>query len=97
MSQKKRDIITFKADASLMAELRQVPNRSEFIRSAILAALDSTCPVCSGTGILSPNQRRHWDAFASQHKVEECGQCSEFHLVCQSHPDDGLHESAVVE
>ena len=32
---KKQDVITFKVDESLREALEQVPNRSEFIRSAI--------------------------------------------------------------
>ena len=35
---KKREIITFKVDDALRKALQSVPNRSEFIRSAILAA-----------------------------------------------------------
>ena len=47
---KKTDIITFKVDATLLEALRGIENRSEFIRSAILSALDNVCPLCRGTG-----------------------------------------------
>jgi hypothetical protein len=79
---KKAEVLTFKADASLLDAMKGIPNRSEFIRSAILAALDSACPLCVGTGILSPNQKKHWDAFARDHAVEECADCNELILVC---------------
>ncbi len=65
----KESVVTFKVDTSLLTALRSVPNRSEFIRSAILAALENYCPVCSGTGVLTPNQRSHWDAFARAHTI----------------------------
>jgi len=39
----KQDIITFKADRALVAAMRGVPNRSAFIRTAILAALENGC------------------------------------------------------
>ena len=78
----KDEIITFKADASLLQAMKGVPNRSEFIRTAVLAALDSVCPVCRGTGVLTPNQRKHWEEFARNHSLEECGECHEFRLVC---------------
>ena len=82
MRRAKSEIITFKADESLSEALRGIPNRSEFIRAAVLAALDSVCPLCQGTGILSPEQKRHWTSFASDHSVQECRDCHELHLVC---------------
>ena len=45
-------MITFKADEALVEAMAEVPNRSEFIREAILAALDGVCPLCHGTGVL---------------------------------------------
>jgi hypothetical protein len=61
-----------------------IANRSEFIRSAILAALDGICPLCRGTGVLSPNQRRHWQELADSHMVETCDDCHEQRLVCRA-------------
>jgi len=78
----KQDIITFKVDKALWEALRGVPNRSEFIRSAILAALESTCPLCRGAGSLTPDQRKHWEEFARSHTLEECEECHAVHLVC---------------
>jgi len=78
----KAEVVTFKADESLLEAMKGVPNRSEFIRAAVLAALDSVCPVCKGTGILTPNQKEHWSLFAANHSVEECDECHEFRLVC---------------
>ena len=92
MSKRKSEIITFKADESLMEALHAVPNRSSFIRSAVLAALESTCPLCMGSGILTPNQQKHWKTFAASHAVRECDECNETHLVC-THDVDEVHES----
>jgi len=78
----KRQIITFKADGALLEALRGVPNRSEFIRTAISNALENTCPLCKGAGVLSPNQRMHWDRFCTDHSFEECDSCHEMRLVC---------------
>ena len=82
MKKNKPDIITFKVDEALLRALRSIPNRSEFIRTAILNALDSACPLCNGMGVLTPNQRDHWDTFSADHFVEECEECHEFRLVC---------------
>jgi hypothetical protein len=83
-SAKSKDtVITFKADDSLLAALRAIPNRSEFIRLAILSALENHCPLCRGTGVLTPNQKKHWQTFARGHPLRECDDCHEVHLVCR--------------
>ncbi len=87
MAQNRTEVISFKADESLLDAMKGIRNRSEFIRTAILQALDNTCPLCGGTGILSPDQKRHWKRFAHNHSVQECEECHELHLVCNS--EDG--------
>jgi hypothetical protein len=87
----KPHVITFKADPSLEEALRRIPNRSEFIRGAILASLENLCPLCEGTGLLSPNQKAHWQALAATHSVDECQGCHETHLVCKSTPETAIH------
>ncbi len=82
----KSEVISFKVDESLREAMNGLPNRSDFIRNAVVAALESSCPLCKGTGVLSPQQKRHWDEFAEDHAVKECRQCHEFHLVCDKQP-----------
>jgi len=88
---KKSEIITFKADQSLMEAFRGIENRSRFIREAVFAALENVCPLCKGTGILTVNQMRHWDTFAEDHSIRECGDCHEVHLVCGKQPKKRPH------
>lgn len=78
----KTEIVTFKADDALLDAMKGIPNRSEFIRSAVLQALDSVCPLCSGTGIMTASQKEHWESFRKDHKLEECTDCHELHLIC---------------
>jgi hypothetical protein len=87
----KPDITTFKVDASLGEAMRGIPNRSEFIRAAVLAPLENVCPLCEGTGLLSPNPKKHWQAPAATHPVGPCGECHETHLVCKSGPRKHVH------
>ena len=82
VARSKQEIITFKADAAFVEALRGIENRSDFIRSAVLAALDGACPLCRGTGILTPHQREHWQAFSRNHAIRECGDCHAAHLTC---------------
>jgi metal-responsive CopG/Arc/MetJ family transcriptional regulator len=91
MNSSKDEIITFKVDKQLAQAMKGIPNRSEFIRSAILAALDSSCPLCKGTGILTPKQREHWQTFARDHTIQECQNCHAYHIVCNSNDDEKLH------
>ena len=79
---KKQEVITFKVDEDLMEMLKDVPNRSEFIRRALINAFGSVCPLCNGTGMLTPNQYRHWKDFSAGHSVELCDHCNESFLVC---------------
>jgi metal-responsive CopG/Arc/MetJ family transcriptional regulator len=80
---KKQEIISFKADSTLKSALAGIPNRSEFIRDAILSALDNACPLCHGTGILSPSQKTHMDQFLVNHSLEQCQECQETILRCR--------------
>jgi len=83
----KQQIITFKAEEALVEAMEDIPNRSEFIRSAILAALDGVCPLCHGTGVLNTNQQRHWEEFSHTHRFERCDDCDEGKIVCVAEND----------
>lgn len=91
MKRNKSEIISFKADSELSEAMKGIPNRSEFIRNAILMALDNSCPLCGGTGILTPAQKEHWADFAIRHSVEQCDKCNEIHLVCANDPEPENH------
>jgi hypothetical protein len=91
MKKDKQEIISFKVPASLNNAMKGIPNRSEFIRSAVLAALYNLCPLCRGTGILMPNQKTHWDDFVQHHRLEECHTCQALHLVCSHSPSGVPH------
>ncbi len=84
MKKGKPEVITFKADPALVKAMEGIKNRSEFIRAAILSTLDGVCPLCQGTGILTPEQKEHWKRFSQHHTVERCATCDAHHLVCQA-------------
>jgi hypothetical protein len=79
---RKEEVVTFKVDEELARALGNMPNKSDFIRRAILTALGNACPVCSGTGSLTVSQMQHWEEFAAHHHVETCTDCDETRLVC---------------
>ena len=78
----KGEVITLKVDEFLLEKMSGIKNRSEFIRSAILAALGNCCPVCNGSGFLSVHQKEHWNEFNRNHKMSFCMECHETHLIC---------------
>ena len=78
------EVITFKIDRSLSRMMKGIENRSEFIRLAILEALQSICPFCKGTGVLTAHRKKHWDKLASEHKSHTCRECDEVVLECKS-------------
>lgn len=75
-------VISFKADKALREALEGIANRSEFIRNAILMALENVCPLCGGTGLLSVSQKNHLDAFLKYHEIIICKDCNQRHLSC---------------
>ncbi len=82
MKKTKPEVVSFKADPALLKAMEGIGNRSQFIRSAILAALEGVCPLCQGTGILTPAQRDHWNSFSQRHSIRQCETCHAHHLVC---------------
>ena len=76
------EVITFKVDQSLAKLMRGIANRSEFIRSAILGALDNICPFCRGSGVLTEHRKKHWNDLNKHHGMKECKECHEDVLVC---------------
>ncbi|MBA7716679.1 hypothetical protein ES703_125754 [subsurface metagenome] len=85
MTKNKDEVISFKVDSALARAIKRIPNRSEFIRTAILSALEHNCPLCQGTGILTPDQNKHWEEFSEHHALKQCSDCEAVHLVCEYH------------
>ena len=84
MLRNKDEVISFKVGSALARVIRRLPNRSQFIRAAVLSAMDHACPLCQGTGIMSPEQKKHWDSFARDHAVKHCQECDALYLSCGS-------------
>lgn len=92
MARIKSEIVTFKVEGELAKIINCLPNKSEFIRKAILSALDNTCPLCQGTGVLTPEQAQHWKAFTHHHPLVRCEQCDAVHLACDESECLAIHK-----
>ncbi|MBW7874505.1 MAG: CopG family transcriptional regulator [Candidatus Cloacimonetes bacterium] len=83
MCKKKREeVISFKVDEELGRQLKDIPNRSEFIRSAIALALKRVCPLCHGQGSLSDLQKMYLDDFLKDHRFVQADEDKENVLIC---------------
>ena len=82
MGRQKERVITFKVDEELAEVISRLPNRSAFIRKAILESLGNVCPLCQGQGTLTPEQMAHWEAFSRHHAVKSCEVCNALYLSC---------------
>ena len=90
----KERVFTFKTDDQLAELLDHMPNRSEFIRKALLTAMDRHCPLCHGSGILTVEQQNHLERFLATHPLEKCTSCNAIHFTClekQPTASTGIH------
>jgi hypothetical protein len=88
---KKERVFTFKTDENLAEELARIPNKSEFIRHAIERALANKCPLCNGSGSLSPAQAKHLAEFLDGHSLKKCDECDAVHFTCGTKEQNSLH------
>ena len=59
MSQSKQTVVSFRVDQHLAEVLNSLPDKSAFIRDAILRRFYTTCPFCQGRGVL-PQMILNW-------------------------------------
>ncbi|HLX65052.1 MAG TPA: hypothetical protein VKX17_27525 [Planctomycetota bacterium] len=71
----KQRIVTFKAEEDLAAFLDSMPNKSDFIRKALLAALMEPCPVCHGKGSVPRSLRADLQKIFDKHEFVPCSFC----------------------
>jgi hypothetical protein len=71
-----KQIVAFKVEPELASLLDAMPNKSEFIRSAIQSRLSSVCPLCRGSGV-APYGAVTDDLtrLVQQHPLVVCGGC----------------------
>ncbi len=67
--------VTFKVDEELANFLKALPNRSKFIRDAIMSKMAVPCPACGGSGKMSKRQAMDLQALLESHYVGRCLNC----------------------
>jgi hypothetical protein len=69
--------VAVKVPEELAEFLDRLPNKSEFIRDAILAQLQMTCPLCDGSGVVPTGLCAHYRPVLLRHRSGECVKCGE--------------------
>lgn len=72
---KKSTIVAFKVEDELAQFLDNLPNKSEFIRKAILAQFGMTCPLCVGSGVVPRGVHDHYKPVIGGHNSRPCEKC----------------------
>jgi hypothetical protein len=73
----KTSIVAFKVEEELAEILDQLPNKSEFIRKAIVAQLSMACPLCRGTGVLPRGLHDHYAPLLEKLASRACDGCGD--------------------
>ena len=71
----KSKIVAFKVEDDLAEFLNNLPNKSDFIRKAILAQFGMTCPLCIGTGVVPRGVHDHFGPLLTQFNHRNCEGC----------------------
>src|SRR5262245_39235064 len=75
LKSQKKQIVAFKVEDDLANFLDALPNKSEFIRKAILAQFGMTCPMCAGSGVVPRGVHDHYRPMIGQHNKRPCDKC----------------------
>ena len=71
----KSKIVAFKVEEELAEFLNDLPNKSDFIRKAILAQCGMTCPLCTGTGVTPRGVHDHYKPVIAERNTRPCEKC----------------------
>lgn len=71
----KSKIVAFKVEEDLADFLDNLPNKSDFIRKAVLAQFGMTCPLCTGTGVTPRGVHNHFKHVIEDHASRPCEKC----------------------
>jgi hypothetical protein len=71
----KSAVVAFKVEEQLAELLNQLPNKSAFIRKAIVAQLGMACPLCTGSGVVPRGLHDHWAPLIQKMRHRPCDNC----------------------
>jgi hypothetical protein len=73
----KTAVVAFKVEEELAQLLDKLPNKSAFIRKAIVAQLGMACPLCNGGGVVPRGIHDHYAPLLSRLNSRQCDSCGD--------------------
>jgi hypothetical protein len=89
--QPKNEVVAFKVEEELAALLNKLPNKSAFIRKAIVAELGMACPLCDGSGVVPRGMHDAYAPILKKLHARQCDGCGD-KLALPREPGDLSHE-----
>jgi hypothetical protein len=71
----KSKIVAFKVEEELAEFLNNLPNKSDFIRKAVLSQFGMNCPLCDGSGVTSRGLHDHYKPIIAAQNKRPCDRC----------------------
>jgi hypothetical protein len=71
----KTAVVAFKVEMELADLLNKLPNKSDFIRKAIVAQLGMACPLCNGRGVVPRGIHDYYAPLLAQMTQAHCDGC----------------------
>ena len=71
----KTEVVAFKVEEELADFLNKLPNKSEFIRKAIAAQMNMSCPMCGGAGQVTRWTHDHYAQLLDRLHRQNCDAC----------------------
>ena len=81
MSQNKQTVVSFRVDQHLADILNGLPDKSAFIREAIMLRFYALCPFCNGRGVLPQTIAEWLQGKLPTYESMECECCHYFYPV----------------
>jgi hypothetical protein len=78
---KKTEIVAFKVEEELAEFLNKLPNKSDYIRKAIIAQFGMACPLCTGTGVVSRGLHNHYKPVIEANNQHACHLCDTLEAI----------------
>jgi hypothetical protein len=76
VSKAKSVVVTFRVDAHLAEALERLPDKSQFIRTAIKSAFHETCPACGGEGRVDSDASKWLTEVLKKNGARRCQCCA---------------------
>jgi len=73
----KPEVVAFKVEKELAELLNKLPNKSAFIRKAIVAQLGMACPLCNGKGVVPRGLHDHYASLMATLNNRPCAKCGD--------------------